>query len=258
MSDPEIDPSTPEGWAALLRHHWTERSHAERRDHYVASLPPGAGPEAWDRQARVDVATLFWGLDPARTAGWQVLEVGCGVGRLAPPILERAAGYTGFDIADGMVDEARRRLEHEPRARFFLGDGLRVPDPAADRAYDLVLSHAVLIHCPLDVIGSLLGSAWGLVAPGGELRIQLLADPTDPEGVTAVEAGVSDHEEAVAIDLDEAALADPLVVDRYYMGHAFRFADVEAFLGRTLPDAHLQVIRPTLTHVYAIARRPLD
>ncbi|MHC4262870.1 MAG: class I SAM-dependent methyltransferase [Planctomycetota bacterium] len=258
MDEPENEPSSPEEWAALLCRNWTERSYAERRDHYVASLPPGSGPAAWDRQARIDVQTLFWGLDPGRTADWHVLELGCGVGRLAAPILERAASYTGFDIATGMVEEARRRLESDPRARFFLGDGLRVPEEATDRRYELALSHAVLIHCPLDVIASMLASAWELLTGGGELRVQLLADPEDPGGITAVEAAVTDHEEAVVIDRDEEQISDPLVVDRYYMGHAFRHAEVEPFLERTLPGAELQVIRPTLTHVYAIARRPLD
>lgn len=253
-------PHSLEDWARLLETNWSARSRSPRRDRYVATLPPGAGSDTWERQARSDAEVLLWGLEPERIAGWHVLEVGCGVGRLVAPLLERVATYTGFDIAAGMVAEARERLAGVDRARFFVGDGLTVPAEACDRRYDLVLSHAVLIHCPLDVIASLLASAWARLGAGGELRVGLLADHSDLEGIESVEAAAPPHAAAEAIDREEEAAPDPLIDGHYYLGHAFRHADVEPFVRATIdvgPGAQaLQIVRPTATTIYVIARRP--
>lgn len=248
-------PQTPDEWADLLRRNWSERSQSSQREKYVAPLPPDAESGTWERQAVVDTETMLWGYDPGRIADWEVLEVGCGVGRMVSPMLARVGRYTGFDIAAGMVDEARSKLDGEPRARFFVSDGLGVPEGARDRSYDLVFSHGVLIHCPLDVIRSLLTSAFDSVAPGGELRFQLLADIDDHEGIVSVEAAAADIQTAQSIDrVEEAAEPDPLIDGRYYMGHAFRYAEVEPLLNG-LGAASVQVVRPTPMHIYGIVAR---
>ena len=169
-----------------------------------------------------------------------------------------------------MIDQPRRGSRRVRRQRRWIeardsseqiGEGwpcpYGVPEEACDRTYELVFSHGVLIHCPLDVIRALLASAWQRVAPGGELRLQVLADPTDPEGVVSIEAAEQDHATAVAIDRVEEELEDPLIDGRYYMGHAFRYADVQPLL-EEVTDGSIQVVRPTLTHVYGIVTRAAD
>ena len=45
--------------------------------------------------------------------------------------------------------------------------------------------------------------------------------------------------------------------ERYYMGHAFRYADVAPFLARLAPGAELDIRRFELTHIYgSLTRRP--
>ena len=62
-----------------------------------------------------------------------------------------------------MVAEARSRLEGVAAARFFVCDGLRVPEAACDRRYRQIVALAVLIHCPRDVVRSLVASAYELL-----------------------------------------------------------------------------------------------
>jgi SAM-dependent methyltransferase len=76
----------------------------------------------------------------------QVLEVGCGTGRIYEQLVPRLlpeSGYAGIDVSERMLAIARRRL---PRARFRRGDGYAIE--ATDGAVDYVLAFAVVGHLP--------------------------------------------------------------------------------------------------------------
>ena len=66
-----------------------------------------------------------------------VLEVGCGPGRLAR--LFHPADYLGLDICPDAIARAR---EAAPGHLFMIDDGLPYP------AYDVTLFHTVLLHVP--------------------------------------------------------------------------------------------------------------
>ncbi len=252
--DPAPRSDDAPSWADLLRTNWQQRSASHLRDFYVASHPGWNRRDAWRHQADVDVRTLFHEIDPTVARCWQVLEIGCGVGRLVEPLLDRVAGYTGIDVASGMVDEARARCRTPDRARFFVGDGLGVPVAARDRAYDLALAHAVFIHCPRVVIEANLVSAWSCLRIGGQLRFQVLADPNDPEGAPpeAVE------EVAATIAATEEVVRDEPVHDEmkhlYYMGDRFGFAELRSLMARILGE-DVRIFRPTTYHMYVLATK---
>ena len=231
---PDRDPAgpedrAPEDWAHLLKTNWQKRALSESRDFYVASHPGWSKAQRWQAQARVDADLVCTGLDEDWLRQAQVLEIGCGVGRLVAPILQRAAVYTGFDIAAGMVAEARRRCADLEHARFFESDGASIPEEAQDRDYDLILAWAVFIHCPLEIVAQLTGQAFEMLAPGGHLRFQLLADPEDPTGIEASPQEMSVVQEEIHAMEEGADAGDrSLIDDHYYMGHAFRYDEAHA------------------------------
>ena len=59
-------------------------------------------------------------LGPVLPTAASVLDLGCGDGGMAAPILDCGYGYRGVDASDGMVAEARRRLGR--RCRFEVAD----------------------------------------------------------------------------------------------------------------------------------------
>jgi 2-polyprenyl-3-methyl-5-hydroxy-6-metoxy-1,4-benzoquinol methylase len=240
--------TTPEDWADLLKTSWEERARSDSRDFYVASHPGWDDAERWRQQADVDAELLFHELSGDWLSTAHVLEIGCGVGRLAPSFLARTASYTGIDIAKPMVDEAKRRVP-DARARFFVSQGLGVSAEAKDRRYDLIVAWAVFIHCPRDVVGRLARDAVSLLVPGGHLRFQLLADPTDATGLTAPPADVV-ASTAEFVAQGEAATREDmeLIDDHYYMGHAFRYDDAQDLLGSMGGD--LRLLRFDLGHIY--------
>jgi ubiquinone/menaquinone biosynthesis C-methylase UbiE len=77
--------------------------------------------------ARRDVA--FW-RDLTRRQSGTVLELGCGTGRLALPLLKAGADLVGIDRSEAMLGRARvkaRRAGLADRARFVRGDIRHLP-----------------------------------------------------------------------------------------------------------------------------------
>jgi SAM-dependent methyltransferase len=64
----------------------------------------------------------------------RILEFGCGNGWLAEKLID-CGPYTGVDVADDMIDEARRRV---PGAAFLVGDAFSMVLPS--EAYDVVVT----------------------------------------------------------------------------------------------------------------------
>ena len=248
---------SPRDWAALLRDNWEERSRSEQRDFYVASHRGWRNPERWLAQAENDARLMLYQVDRSALSGWNVLEIGCGVGRLATPLSPLVASYTGVDIAPGMVEEAHRRSSALANVRFFVSDGIGLPDDVDDRRYELVIALAVFIHCPRDVIAALVRAGFERLTPGGELRFQVLADPTDPTGLSSLEEATAAHDEIQ--EMEEGATQDEreLIDGHYYMGDAFRYGELEPFLVEASGGVgRVTLIRPDLAHVYGWVARP--
>ncbi len=71
--------------------------------------------------------------------GTRVLDVACGTGNLAIPAARAKAVVVGVDIAPNLLDQARRRAEHEGLDLAFReGDAEALP--FGDAAFDVVLS----------------------------------------------------------------------------------------------------------------------
>jgi SAM-dependent methyltransferase len=254
------EPRSLSDWASLLATNWEARARLPSRDLFVASHPGWNDPVAWEAHARTEAELFLSGLDPERLRAADLLEIGCGSGRLVTFLRDRVRSYTGFDIAAGMVEAATRRCRGLDRVRFFAGDGLGVPAAARDRAYGLVVAVAVFIHCPREVIAANVQSAWTVLAPGGQLRLQVLADPDDREGIIAPAAQAQAAAAAIVADMQGviASLTPAeraLVFDTYYMGARFRYAEVAPFL-RALTGGEIQLYRGDPGAIYAAVARP--
>jgi len=258
--------------ARQLGHDWEQRASSPARDFFVASHPGWDVPEQWEKQAAVDAAFVLQGLEPGWLAAADVLEIGCGVGRLSAQLAPRVLSYTGFDIAASMVAEARRRHAALPNARFLECDGLGAPLPACDRLYQLALAWSVFIHCPRDVVAALIVDTWALLAPGGELRFQLRADPADFDAgpAPAAEPGAAaadapaDAPAPVTVGSAREQLAESqrimspesiaLLQAADYMGAVFAEREVVPFV-RGLTGGEVVVARVDPLHLYGAVRR---
>jgi len=259
LSDPGTSERSAREWAELLRRNWEARASLPSRDLFVASHPGWNDPVAWERHARTELELFLMDLNATWIREADVLEIGCGSGRLAPFLRPHVRSYTGFDISQGMVDAARRRCDGMEGFRFFRGDGLGVPEPARDREYRLALAIAVFIHCPREVIAANVESAFAHLAPGGQLRFQLLADTEDREGLVGTSSNTQKATDSVASAAKDmiAALTEEerrWVFDAYYMGHRFRYGETEPFLAG-LTGGRVALYRADLASIYGLVEK---
>jgi ubiquinone/menaquinone biosynthesis C-methylase UbiE len=106
----------------------------------------------------------FVGLRPTDV----VLEIGCGVGRLAPEIAPRVAEWVGTDISSNMLEHARRRLSGLTNIRLVeLADvGL---SEIADASLDVVYCTVVFMHLYEWDRYKYVAEAHRVLKPGGRL-----------------------------------------------------------------------------------------
>lgn len=118
-----------------------------------------------------------------------VLDLGCGIGRVAAALAPRCRSVLGLDIAPGMTAEARRR-HSAPNLRFATTEGGDLSE-LPDAGFDLVLavdSFPYLMQAGEAVAERHVVDAARLLRPGGALAIfnlsyrgDLAADRKDAE-----------------------------------------------------------------------------
>lgn len=77
----------------------------------------------------------------------QVIEIGCGIGRMTRALADRAAHVLGIDVSEEMVDRARRALAQLDNVELMVGSG-RDLTGVADASVDVAYSFIVFQHIP--------------------------------------------------------------------------------------------------------------
>jgi SAM-dependent methyltransferase len=103
----------------------------------------------------------------------EVLDLGCGIGRLSAALAPHIRGVTGVDISLRMIEHARERCRDLSNVRLTLGSG---HDLAAFSAtsFDLVLAVDVfpyLVQSALELAERHVGEAARVLRPRGDLVI---------------------------------------------------------------------------------------
>jgi len=97
-----------------------------------------------------------------------ILDFGCGMGYLGAvllPLLPEGSTYTGMDIGEKLLDEARATFANSPWKTNFIQRDLTQYEPKEQ--YDLAICQCVLVHIPspLTVLEKMVQST----SPGGRI-----------------------------------------------------------------------------------------
>jgi ubiquinone/menaquinone biosynthesis C-methylase UbiE len=104
----------------------------------------------------------------------RILEVGVGIGRLTPILVERSIEYVGVDIVPSFLRRARGKFKQETRNRWVVAD-IRNP-PFSEAAFDTAVM--IRVYNFLADPESVLAGIRRLLAPGGNLVLTYNPHPS--------------------------------------------------------------------------------
>jgi SAM-dependent methyltransferase len=157
----------------------------------------------WDRAAREDpfryVDNSRWGWADDLDAFWRtgeeavdalladlgvglageedVVEIGCGVGRLTRALAAHAGSVQALDVSEEMLAHARRLHPRLTNVAWLHGDG-RTLRPVADSSADACVSFVVFQHLPdPELTYGYVREMGRVLRPGGWAAFQLSNDP---------------------------------------------------------------------------------
>jgi SAM-dependent methyltransferase len=176
------------------------------------------------------------GLQP----GERVLDVGCGIGRMARPLagyLSSDGSYDGFDVNRDGIGWCRRRYRRHPNFRFQVADifnarynphgAFRADEyrfPYDDASFDFVLATSVFTHLLEADATHYLTECERVLAPGGRLFATFfLLNDTSRALMAAGDSGLTflDVDERLAI-LDESLPEEAVAYDDEWVFETLR------------------------------------
>jgi SAM-dependent methyltransferase len=100
----------------------------------------------WSRGVR-ELNALLGSLGVEVTGRDDIVEIGCGIGRLTRAIASNARTVRALDVSPRMIELAREYSGDQPNIEWLVGDGITLA-PIADASADGCISHVVFQHIP--------------------------------------------------------------------------------------------------------------
>ena len=104
-------------------------------------------PEQFWASGPHDLDALLGALGVAIEASDEVVEIGCGIGRMTRPMAARGQRVRAVDVSAEMLAQARAENAGLDNVEWVLGNGTGL-DGVADQSADACISYVVLQHIP--------------------------------------------------------------------------------------------------------------
>lgn len=117
--------------------------------HYVDSRQPLGSPdlESFWEAGEEAVERLLAELGTHLGGSEDVVEIGCGLGRMTRALAQRARSVHALDVSEVMLREARRHNPHLTNVTWLKGDGASL-SPLPEGSFDACVSFVVFQHLP--------------------------------------------------------------------------------------------------------------
>jgi SAM-dependent methyltransferase len=164
--------------AGHLRAFWNARAE-ENPMYYIDNTLDYLEPSQADFWAHgnSELDLLLGSVEARLEPGDDVVEIGCGIGRMTRAIAGRVATVRALDISPRMLERARTLGEDLEGVDWILGDGTSLAG-IDDASADVCLSHVVFQHIPDPRITlSYIREIGRVLRPGGWAAFQISNDP---------------------------------------------------------------------------------
>lgn len=161
-----------------MRSFWDERAR-EDAFHFVDNREPyrAADPDRFWTEGERDLDVLLDAVGATVAPDDDVLDLGCGLGRLTRVLAARAARVTALDVSPEMLERARSLHPGLDNVTWVLGDGTTFTG-VEDASLDAVVSHVVLQHLPTPELQlGYVAEIGRVLRPGGWAAFSLSTDP---------------------------------------------------------------------------------
>ena len=161
-----------------MRADWDARAASDARHHIRTHPGPQSGRDFF-RSGEINIANdlmpeMFRICGGTRSPlDLQVLEIGCGIGRMTRMMATIFGHVTGIDISPEMIRQARENLAGLPNVALLEGDGCTLRPLPNDR-FDFAFSFIVFQHIPaLEIVESYFHEVWRVLKPNSLFKVQL-------------------------------------------------------------------------------------
>lgn len=117
-----------------------------------------------------DLMNIVCPLFKSAVAEKEVLEIGCGNGRVTQYLADVFKHIVGIDCSESMVEKAAERV-NKTNVSFMNNDGSSIPLPAS--SIDIVYTFIVFQHCNAETIHSYFNEVHRVLRDGGYFIFQL-------------------------------------------------------------------------------------
>jgi ubiquinone/menaquinone biosynthesis C-methylase UbiE len=124
----------------------------------------------WDKQKFQTCQGTIWGYIPNPQPSHVVVDLGCGIGRIAQWVAPKVKEYIGVDSSPKMIEQAKIYCQNISNTTFIASDTLSILPPNTINA---VVCEQVFIHLTPEQQFKYLEEIITVLAPDGNLCIQI-------------------------------------------------------------------------------------
>jgi SAM-dependent methyltransferase len=158
-----------------MKRDWDRRAHQDAR--FWIATEAYETPTTFNRSGEHDCEQLLAGLEPYMDRSWNVLEIGCGIGRLLKPLAARFRYVCGVDVSAEMILQSKNWLAGLVNVETFENTGVDLCR-FGDGGFDWVYSYVAFQHMPKEVFASYLPEINRILKPQGLLKFQIFVGDT--------------------------------------------------------------------------------
>lgn len=103
---------------------------------------------------------------------FSVLDIGCGIGRVAPYVSKYVKQYVGIDYVSSMIDKAKVRNDTIDNAIFFSNNGKNL-SKFKDNTFDVIFSEIAFQHMKKKIQTLYIQESYRVLKKGGSFIAQI-------------------------------------------------------------------------------------